>query len=1155
MCSRRSSCIAALTLTFAVVALTIAADPPEPVKKSAYNPIVHKDNGDGEKNIKRFQIDKSLQIDLWASEPLLANPVAFCFDEKGRCFVAETFRHSAGVTDNRSHMNWLDDELACRTVEDRVAMYKKYAKDKFEQTYEKERDRVRLIEDSTGSGKADRASVFSDDFGHAADGIGSGLLARKGNVYFTCIPDLWMLKDMKGTGTADVKQSLATGFGVHVAFIGHDLHGLRMGPDGKLYFTVGDRGLNVKNKEGKQLLFPDGGAVLRCDPDGANLEIVHVGLRNPQELAFDDYGNLFTVDNNSDSGDRARFVYIVEGGDSGWRIGYQYGSEMSNRGPWNYEKLWHPQHEGQPAYIVPPLVNFSDGPSGFCHYPGVGLGDKYKGHFFLCDFRGNSGGSGVWSFTTKPKGASFELVNPKHFVWSTLVTDCDFGPDCNFYFSDWTEGWNKPGRGRIYKISDPEEQKKEIFAEVKKLLAEGFDKLPVEQLSKLLEHPHQQVRMEAQFALAAKGKEAIEPFAKVAKASKNQLARIHAIWGLGQIIHLRSTDGAMFADIHRVLREVSKDPDTEIRAQSAKVMRGIAHKEVTGLSEIRVPDEGILRLAEMLSDPESRVRFQAAQSLGSSILAMKPTEEETILNRKVHDALIKLLEENADKDPYLRVAASRALRYYTTNEDVFHASPSVRLGALLTRRFVNDGRPISGKIALRVQVVDSIAPFLNDADPRIVTEAARVIHDDLWMGALPALAALTTNEKTPASALFRALNAHFRLGKAENAAALATFASRSDMPANLRVLALKMLGDWEKPARRDYITGLTQNLSPRDVTVAVEALKARIGGIFSGPADVQKQAVTVAGKLGIKQVGPTLLTLIVDNNTAAGTRVEALSALQALKDPLLTEGVAKAIASTDPNLRNAGRAILARTKPDEVTKQLKDVLAGNDVIEKQGALAILSTIILPEADEQIETWLDKLIAKQAPAELQLDILEAAGKRDSVRIKRRLSGYEESRPKGDELAAWRETLQGGDAARGRDIFLNKAAVSCQRCHKLDGEGGEVGPPVNGIAGKQKRDYLLESLVLPSKQIAKGYDSVLLTLANGKPVTGVLKSEDNKSIKVMTAEGVLLTIAKEDIDERRTGKSAMPEDLVQKLTKREIRDLVEFLAALKEEWKKP
>ena len=480
--------------------LMVSANPQAP---SNYNPPLAKASDEAQKAISRFRRDKGLLIEVWAAEPMLAQPVCFAFDEKGRCYVAETFRHSNGVTDNRGHMNWLDEELAARTVADRVALYRKDAGKRFKDVYETQRQRIRLLQDSTGSGKADQSTVFSDDFGRAEDGIGAGLLARKGNVYFTCIPDLWLLKDTKGTGKADVRESLATGFGVHVAFIGHDLHGLRMGPDGKMYFSCGDRGFNVKTKEGKVLYYPDTGGVLRCDPDGANLEVVHIGLRNPQELAFDNYGNLFTVDNNSDSGDRARWVYIVEGGDSGWRIGYQYGSDMhdgtvrqGNRGPWNYEKLWHPEHAGQPAYIVPPLKNFADGPSGFCHYPGIGLSDRYRGHFFLCDFRGSSGGSGVWSFATKPKGASFEMVDEHQFIWSILATDCDFGPDCAFYISDWVEGWNLNGKGRLYKVSDPEQQKKSEVAGAKQILADGFDKRSAEELLKLLEYPHQQIRME-----------------------------------------------------------------------------------------------------------------------------------------------------------------------------------------------------------------------------------------------------------------------------------------------------------------------------------------------------------------------------------------------------------------------------------------------------------------------------------------------------------------------------------------------------------------------------------------------------------------------------------------------------------------------------------
>ena len=143
-------------------------------------------------------------------------------------------------------------------------------------------------------------------------------------------------------------------------------------------------------------------------------------------FTFDEFGNLFTGDNNSDSGDRARWTYIIEGSDTGWRMYYQY---LPDRGPWNREKLWHPAHPGQAAYIVPPIINIAVGPSGLAFYPGTGLDDKYQGHFFLADFRGSAANSGIRTFAMKPKGASFELVDSQQFVWSILATDVEFGYD------------------------------------------------------------------------------------------------------------------------------------------------------------------------------------------------------------------------------------------------------------------------------------------------------------------------------------------------------------------------------------------------------------------------------------------------------------------------------------------------------------------------------------------------------------------------------------------------------------------------------------------------------------------------------------------------------------------------------------------------------
>src|SRR5439155_4104750 len=152
------------------------------------------------------------------------------------------------------------------------------------------------------------------------------------------------------------------------------------------------------------------------------------------------------------------------------------------------------------------------------------------------------------------------------FFWSVLATDCDFGPDGAFYVSDWHEGWNKPGKGRLYRLVNPEFQGSALQKEVQRLLAEGMDKRPVEELTKLLGHADQRVRQEAQFALAAKGPAAIAPLAAVAQDDKSRLARVHAVWGLGQIG--RSTAEA----VAPALRPLLTDADAEVRAQAAKVI-------------------------------------------------------------------------------------------------------------------------------------------------------------------------------------------------------------------------------------------------------------------------------------------------------------------------------------------------------------------------------------------------------------------------------------------------------------------------------------------------------------------------------------------------------------------------------------------------------
>lgn len=1099
-------------------------------------------NAEAERAMRQFRLPAGFVVRLWAAEPLLRNPVCFAFDEKGRCYVAETYRHHRGVTDNRAHMYWLDDDIAARTVEDRVAMYKKHAKERFAEIYEKYEERVVQVWDSDGDGVADRTSVFADGFKTAASGIGAGLLARGPKVWYANIPDLWLLQAPKDQHRAASRTSLHYGYGVHVAFLGHDLHGLVMGYDGRIYFSVGDRGLNVRTKEGRRLENPDSGAVLRCEPDGSHLEILHIGLRNPQELAFDHLGNLFTVDNNSDSGDKARLVQIVEGADSGWRMYFQYGSRMGDRGPWNAEKLWHRRPENTAAYLVPPLAHLSDGPSGLTFHPGVAaLPDRYAEHFFLADFRGGADNSGIWAFSLKPRGASFELNRPEQFLWRVLATDCDFGPDGGFYISDWTQGWDQPGKGRIYRFAHPDAENRPAIAEVRRLLSEGFEHRQTADLLKWLSHPDRRIRLEAQFALAERAQstsnDATESLAvqdalcrlarHQARGADERWARIHALWGLGQVIRAMMHRGQTVRDdLLFAVKAAAGDHDSEVRAQAYRVL-GDSPVEPTVF-------------VTALKDAEPRVRLLATLALARRLESIDASAD-TLAS--LRPAVIDLLRESAAEDAYLRHAAIVALSHLRPQTLPDHSSepPAVRQAYVVAlRRVLPDPK-----------AVERLVESLNDADANVVLEAARALHDDRPEPlALPALAALTRKIQLPEAVLRRALNARFRSGKADDADALAEFAATPQAPVALRVEAVSMLGDWGQPSKRDRVTNEWRPLGNRDALAAAAAFRSRLGAFFTGPESLRQEAVRVAARLGIREVASTLRNLVADAQQTAASRIEALQALERLNDSELDRVIAAARQSRSPELRAAALTLAVARKPDRAVPQLVEVLNKGEVVERQAALAALARLQRPDADAVLLEWIQKLQHGDVPPELRLDVREAASLRNTPQLAHAIEKLDRTRPPDDSLWRFRDALVGGNAEKGRDIVLHKAEVTCIKCHKLHGVGGEVGPELAGIGSRQSRQYLLESIVFPNKEIAKGYDSIILDLTDGKTVTGVLKSENEKTIQLMTAEGQLLNIDKSQVDERRRGASAMPDDLVRKLSLRELRDLVEFLASLKE-----
>lgn len=125
-----------------------------------------------------------------------------------------------------------------------------------------------------------------------------------------------------------------------------------------------------------------------------------------------------------------------------------------------------------------------------------------------------------------------------------------------------------------------------------------------------------------------------------------------------------------------------------------------------------------------------------------------------------------------------------------------------------------------------------------------------------------------------------------------------------------------------------------------------------------------------------------------------------------------------ALAATDEGLRNEANKIQARLKPSDATAKIRTSLETGTTGEKQSAFATLATVPGAAADEIFSLWIDKLLAKQVPAELQLDLIAAAQQRQALTVKDKLTKFERSRPADDDLRAYRECLEGGNAEEGR-----------------------------------------------------------------------------------------------------------------------------------------
>ncbi|MCC9640739.1 c-type cytochrome [Rhodopirellula sp. JC740] len=1094
------------------------ATPAASGKPDPLEPQIAEASDEGEQAMGGFKIPDGWEIRLFAAEPEVANIVAFDVDAKGRVFVAESYRQNRGVTDNRGHDDeWLLADLSAETVQDRIDYHKRLLGEAAI-TYSQHDDRIRRLVDTDGDGVADESVVLASGFNGLEEGTGAGVWVNGNDVYYTCIPKLWKLTDANDDGVAESKQVLSDGYGVRVAFRGHDMHGLIRGYDGRLYFSIGDRGYHVTTAEGKLLSNPAVGAVFRCELDGSNLEIYCDGLRNPQELAFNDVGDWFSVDNNSDSGDKARLVHLLEKGDSGWRMHYQY---LPDRGPFNRLKIWEPHHNEQPAHIVPPIVNFTDGPSGLAYYPGTGFGDELNDQFLICDFRGGPSNSGIRSFQVAADGAFYKMVANDQPIWNLLATDVAFTPGGELLVSDWVDGWDGLGKGRLYRLFNPEHHDSDLVTEVRELLSGDLGSVSADDLAKQLTHADRRVRLNAQWELATRGE--LQPLIDLASSSDADVRhRLHGVWGSEHAVRV---DGEKRPAVLAANRKWLSDSDPFIRAAAC------------ALAGDQNDFEAVSTMVGLLSDDSDRVQYFATIALSELLMQKEATAE---LKEQAIFATLLNLAKNKNEDPALRHACTLFLR---------RVGAESMLAGLATHDDLSVRR--AAVAALRGQGSEKITAFLSDANSLVLAEAALAIHDRSIPAATDELAALISVADLPLNSdalLRRVLTANYRIGTPESAAALASFAASGEKPTWARVEAIDMLANWTSPDSRDRVTNQYRPLAKRPEVVAREALAKHIEVLMLTDQTVREKAIDVGSKLGIKKIAPELVTRLQDSQSRPASRASALTALARLNSGEAVK-IARSIDLDQPTqLVTAALSVLGEHDGAASVDRFIAATATESQLVRGLAWDLLAEIESPQAVAHINKGVNAYLENDLPADVKLNVVEAAAKRLPNERNDKIANYRESLASTEPLAKWMDSLHGGDPDKGAKLFFGKTELSCVRCHQVDRTGGEVGPVLTTIGKTRDRRTLLEAIALPDAKIAEGFETAVIADEDGQVFTGIVATETDDVIELIAADGSRARIEKDYIIARKKGKSSMPAGLTEQMTARELRDLVAYLASL-------
>jgi putative membrane-bound dehydrogenase-like protein len=510
-----------------------------------------------ENALAAMHVADGLEVELFASEPMVTNPTNISVDSKGRVWICEAYNYDVSPEQE-----------------------------------DKKGDRIVVLEDTDRDGKADKRTVF-----YQGKDITTplGIMVVGNKVYVTRSPNLFVFTDTNGDLVADTKDSLFTNMGRKGD---HSAHSMFPGPDGKFYFSTGNYAGEIKDRNGNPITDRAGvtvnqkgqpylgGMVLRCDPEGKSFEVLGHNFRNNYEPCIDSYGNIFQSDNDDDGNESCRVNFVMYYGNYGYLDERTKASWNINRV--NFEETIQRRHwhQNDPGVVPNMLITGAGSPAGMTFYEGDHLPEAFRNMPIHAEPYYNV----VRAYPVQPDGAGFSAsikdILRSDDQWFRPV-DVSAAPDGSLIIADWYDpilGGGAAGdanRGRIYRVA-----KDRSSYDIPSLDLSSLDGA-----IKGLKNPNPETRYEALLKLkesAAESKAALVDLWK----SDDPVFRARAFWILASaennddIIREALSDKTsniriaairytvqFEGDVVKLLSPLSKDPDPAVRRELAIALR------------------------------------------------------------------------------------------------------------------------------------------------------------------------------------------------------------------------------------------------------------------------------------------------------------------------------------------------------------------------------------------------------------------------------------------------------------------------------------------------------------------------------------------------------------------------------------------------------